>query len=149
GQVLLSEPCVSLVEETLPENASLRDLGVHRLKDLQSQRLFQLLHPSLPPDFPPLRSLDRLPNNLPVPLTSFIGREKQLAEIKRLLGVPGSRLSGSAETPSQSPIPHSSLSDPRLLTLTGAGGCGKTRLALQAGADLMEAFVDGVWLVEL
>src|SRR4029079_13359246 len=108
------------------EAVSLCDLGIHGLKDLQQpERLFQLLHPDLPSDFPPLRSLEAFAHNLPRQLTSFIGREKEMDEIKRLL----------ATTP--------------LLTLTGAGGCGKTRLALQVAADLVEEYADGVWLVEL
>jgi predicted ATPase len=106
--------------------AALRDLGAHRLKDLQApERVFQLVHPALPAAFPPLRSLDALPNNLPRQLTSFVGRERELAQVRRLL----------AAAP--------------LLTLTGVGGCGKTRLALQAAADALEAYPDGVWLVEL
>jgi predicted ATPase/class 3 adenylate cyclase/Tfp pilus assembly protein PilF len=126
GQILLSQTTRDLVGSDLPEGASLRDLGLHRLKDLQQpEHLFQLLHPSLPADFPPLRSLEAFRHNLPAQLTRFIGREQQIAEVKQLL--PGTRL----------------------LTLTGAGGCGKTRLALQLAADLIEEYPDGVWLVEL
>lgn len=126
GQVLLSQTARDLVEHDLPPGVSLRDLGEHRLKDLQRpERIFQLLHAELPVDFPPLRSLDVLPNNLPIHLTSFVGRNRETAEVKRLL-------------------PTS-----RLLTITGVGGCGKTRLALQVAADLLEEFPDGVWLVEL
>jgi predicted ATPase/class 3 adenylate cyclase/Tfp pilus assembly protein PilF len=126
GQVLLSMTTQELVHESLPKNVSLRDLGLHRLKDLQRpERIFQLIHPALPADFPPLKSLDVFPNNLPVQLTSFIGREKEMIEVKYLL------------------------STTRLLTLVGASGCGKTRLALQVTADLLEEFEDGVWLVEL
>src|SRR5204863_1042125 len=98
----------------------------HRLRDLaRPERIFQLLHPDLPPDFPPLRSLEAFTHNLPVQLTSFIGREREMAEVKRLL------------------------TTTHLLTLTGAGGCGKTRLALQVSADLLEGENDGVWLVDL
>src|SRR5262249_49531359 len=104
----------------------LRSLGSHRLRDLQRpEQVYQLLHPELPADFPPLKSLDALPNNLPRQLTRFIGREQAILEVKRLLA-------SSA-----------------LLTLTGSGGCGKSRLALQVGADLLEEYADGVWLVEL
>src|SRR5437763_3894310 len=100
--------------------------GVHRLRDLgRPEHVFGLLHPDLPGDFAPLRSLDAVPNNLPGELTSFVGRRAELGQISELLG------SG------------------RLLTLTGAGGCGKTRLALQAAADLIDDHPDGVWWVEL
>jgi predicted ATPase len=123
---VLSEAAAALVRDALPAGAALRDLGAHRLKDLaRPERVWQLLAPGVPDDFPPLRSLDALPNNLPVQLTSFVGRERELDEVARLL----------AET--------------RLLTLTGPGGTGKTRLALQAAADALEAFPDGVWLAEL
>ena len=114
------------MRDALPAGASLRDLGEHRLQDLQRpEQVFQLLHPDLPADFPPLRSLDALPNNLPRQLTSFVGREQEMAEVKRLLAAT------------------------RLLTLTGVGRRGKTRLALQVAAELLEAYPDGVWLVEL
>lgn len=126
GQVLLSRTTHGVIERDLPAGCSLRDLGEHRLKDLpQPETLFQLLHPDLPGDFPPVRSLDTLSHNLPLQTTSFIGREHEIAEIKRLL------------------------STSRVLTLTGSGGAGKTRLSLQAGADLLEVFDEGVWLVEL
>ena len=126
GQVLLSRATAELVRDALPEGAGLRPLGSHRLKDLQRpEQVSQLLHPDLPADFPPLRSLDTLPNNLPRQVTSFIGREREVAEVKRLL-YPGA-----------------------LVTLTGAGGIGKTRLALQVAADLLDQYRDGVWLVEL
>ena len=126
GQILLSGAIRVLVENDLPEGVSLRDLGEHRLKDLQHpEGIFQLLHPDLPSDFPSLKSLDIAPNNLPIQLTRFIGREKEIAEVKGLF------------------------STTRLLTLTGSGGCGKTRLGLQVVADLLEEFPDGVWVVEL
>src|SRR5262245_263895 len=126
GQVVLSEATAALVRDALPPGAGLRDLGPHRLKDLQApERVAQLLHPDLPASFPPLRSLDVLPNNLPRQLTSFVGRERELAQVRRLL----------AAAP--------------LLTLTGAGGAGKTRLALQAAADALDAYPDGVWLADL
>jgi predicted ATPase/class 3 adenylate cyclase len=130
GQTVLSEAVAVLGRDALPEGAMLRDLGEHRLKDLQRpERVFQLLHPALPAEFPPLRSLDARPHNLPLQLTSFVGRERELAEVARLLVAQ------------------------RLVTLTGTGGCGKTRLALQAAAAALEAdgapYPDGVWLAEL
>ncbi len=126
GQILLSVTTRDLVEDDLPEGMSLSELGNYRLKDLaRPQRIFQVVAPDLPANFPPLRSLDFLPNNLPVQLTSFIGREREVAEVKRL----------QLTT--------------RLLTLTGAGGAGKTRLALQVAAEVLEDFKDGVWLVSL
>lgn len=110
----------------LPPKAGLRDLGLHRLKDLQApEHVWQLVHPALPGDFAPLRSLDYLPTNLPRQMTRFIGREQEMREVKRLL----------PKTP--------------LLTLTGTGGTGKTRLALQVAADVLDAFPGGAWLVEL
>ena len=126
GQMLLSQTTRDLVADDLPQGISLRDLGQHRLKDLAGrQYLFQVVAAELPTDFPPLNSLDALPNNLPTQLTSFIGREREKAEVRRLL------------------------STTRLLTLTGAGGSGKTRLALQVAADRLEEYPDGVWQVEL
>jgi predicted ATPase/class 3 adenylate cyclase len=126
GQVLLSTAARELVQDDLPLEAALDDLGAHRLRDLQRpEHLFQLLHPALPAEFPPLPSLGTLPNNLPQQVTRFIGREQEMAEVKRLLA------------------------GGRLLTVTGAGGTGKTRLSLQVAADLLEGERDGVWLVEL
>lgn len=125
GQILLSQTTRDLLADNLPDGVSLRDLGEHFLKGLgHPQRLFQVVATNLPTAFPPLKTLVRLPNNLPRQLTSFIGREREIAEIKRLL------------------------STTCLLTLTGAGGSGKTRLALRVGADLFDQYVDGVWLVE-
>ncbi len=126
GQVVLSRTTRDLVLDRLPEHAELTDLGVHRLRDLgRPEHVFGLVHPDLRSDFPPLRSLDTMPNNLPSELTSFVGRRAELTQI----------------------------SDPlervRLLTLTGAGGCGKTRLALQVAADAMDRHPNGVWWVEL
>ena len=128
GQVLLSAATQELTRDALPDSASLLDLGLHRLKDLgRPEYVYQVVHPSLPSEFPPLASLDNpaLPNNLPQQVTSFIGREAQVAEVKALLG------------------------ESRLLTLTGAGGSGKSRLSLQVAADLLDGEGDGVWLVEL
>ena len=126
GQVVLSEAAVALVRDALPARAGLLDLGEYRLKDLQRpERVFQLTAPGLPGDFPALRTLDALPHNLPLQLTSFVGRERELGEVAALLGA------------------H------RLVTLTGPGGTGKTRLALQAAAEALEAYPDGVWLVDL
>ena len=128
GQILLSGVTQELTRDVLPDPVTRLDLGLRRLKDLaRPEHVFQVSHPSLPADFPPLRSLDNpaLPNNLPQQVTSFIGREAQVAEVKALLG------------------------RTRLLTLTGAGGSGKTRLSLQVAADLLDGEGDGVWLVEL
>ncbi len=126
GQVLLSSATRQLGGIGIPEDITLLDLGMHRLKDLhQSEHLFQVAHPDLHANFPPLRSIDTFPNNLPRKLTSFIGREREIAEIKELLRT----------TP--------------LLTIVGIGGVGKTRLALQAAADLLTEFRDGAWVVEL
>jgi predicted ATPase len=126
GQTLLSTITADLVRDQLPSGATVRDLGEHRLKDLvRSEHVFQLTHPDLPDNFPPLKSLDSYPNNLPIQLTSFIGRERELAEAKKRLA------------------------SARLLTLIGSGGTGKTRLSLQIGAELLPTFADGVWLAEL
>ena len=126
GQVLLSQSAASLIGDDLPDGISLRDLGPHRLRDLQRpESLFQLLHGELPDCFPTVRSLDALPNNLPPQLTSLVGRERELAEVKRLVGAS------------------------RLVTLMGMGGAGKTRLALQTAADMVDEHADGVWFVDL
>jgi predicted ATPase/class 3 adenylate cyclase len=125
GQVLLSDATRGLVAEALPEGVSLRDLGEHRLKDFDTpQQIHQLVVDALPADFPRLRTMD-VPTNLPTELTSFVGRERELEEVKRLV------------------------TSARLLTLTGPGGSGKTRLALRAASDLLDRFPDGVHLVEL
>ena len=128
GQVLVSETAAALARGRLPSGASLADLGVHRLKDLgRPERIFQLQAAGLQAGFPPLRSLGNpaLPNNLPAQLATFIGRGRELAEVRDLVG------------------------SSRLVTLTGAGGCGKTRLGLQVAAELLDGSGDGVWLVEL
>jgi predicted ATPase/class 3 adenylate cyclase len=124
GQVLLSQTTRELVSDEF----RLRDLGLHRLKDLsQSQRLYQLLAEGLDDVFPPLRTLESRPTNLPVQPTPLIGRERELEAVTRLL---------REDTV-------------RLLTLTGPGGSGKTRLALQAAAELIEDYADGVFVVPL
>jgi predicted ATPase/class 3 adenylate cyclase len=126
GQVLLSQAVAMLVRERLPAGVTLRELGVVRLRDLASpERVHQVVHPELRQDFPALRSLTTTPNNLPHQVTSFIGRERELAEARRWL------------------------KKTRLLTLLGVGGLGKTRLSLQVAADVMDDYPDGVWLVEL
>jgi predicted ATPase/class 3 adenylate cyclase len=126
GQIVLSGAAQEALESGLPAGVSLQNRGSHRLKDLQQpEQVFQLLHPDLPAEFPPLRSLSTHPNNLPQQLTSFIGREREIADLRRLMD------------------------NARLLTLTGSGGCGKTRLALQVAAEALEQSPDGVWLVEL
>jgi predicted ATPase/class 3 adenylate cyclase len=128
GQVLLSETTAALVRGSLPPGAALRDLGVHRLKDLGPPvRIFQLDAAGLPVDFPPLRSLGNpaLPNNLPAQLATFVGRYRELSQLRALV------------------------ESCRLVTLTGAGGSGKTRLGLQLAAELLDGSGDGVWLVEL
>ncbi len=128
GQILLSAATAGLVESALGEGVGLVELGPHRLKDLgRPETLFQVEAPGLETSFPPLRSLDNpeLANNLPASLSPFIGRADEVREVV-------DRVRAS-----------------RLVTLTGAGGAGKTRLALQAAAELLEASSDGVWLVEL
>ena len=128
GQVLVSGTTAGLLSETLPDGVTLRDLGLHRLKDLgRPERVFQLGAEFLQAGFPPLESLDNpeLPNNLPAQLTAFVGRESEAKDVRSLVA------------------------SSRLVTLTGAGGCGKTRLALQAAAELLGEAGDGVWFVEL
>ena len=126
GQVLISESAAGLVREALPEEVTLRDLGFQRLRDLaEPEHVWQLLHHSLPSDFPALRTIDSIPNNLPYQVNTFIGREAEMTKIRELLR------------------------GTRLLTLSGAGGVGKTRLALQTAAEMLYEYPDGVWLVEL
>ena len=126
GQVLLSSATRTLLGEELPAGVTLRDVGEHRLKDLsQPDRLYQLVIDGLPADFAPLRTLSAVPNNLPVQLTSFVGRRREIAGARDLL----------ART--------------RLLTLVGPGGTGKTRLSLELGALVMSEFPGGVWPARL
>lgn len=126
GQVLVSATSRLLAEDQLPDGVWLQDMGDHRLKDISDrQRLFQLCHADLPDDFPVLRTLDATPNNLRAHLTSFIGRIDEMASLKR------------------------TVDDSRLVTLTGAGGCGKTRIAQEFAGERLNEFPDGVFLVEL
>ena len=126
GEVVISDATRTIVESGLPAGLTLRDLGMHRLKDLtRPERLFQLVVEGVPDTFPALRTLDSTPNNLPTQLTSFIGRENLVEEAKRLL------------------------ERTRVLTLTGPGGIGKTRLSLQVAADVVQRFPDGVYFVPL
>jgi predicted ATPase/class 3 adenylate cyclase len=125
GQVLLSEAARDRLSGALPAGVTTRSLGAHRLKDLRPEQLTQLVIDGLPADFPPIRSLDARPNNLPTQLTAFVGRDRELGEVRRLL------------------------EEGRLVTLTGPGGTGKTRLALQVAAAASDAFPDGTWFVPL
>jgi class 3 adenylate cyclase len=128
GQVLLSEATWVLAEPELPEGAILRDLGEFRLKDLQRpEQIYQLVLDGLPSDFPPLKTLDRARHNLPVQPTPLLGRAREIGELTALLR----------------------RDDVRLVTLTGTGGTGKTRLGQQVAAELAEMFPEGVWFVRL
>jgi len=128
GQILLSSATAALVDNSLPSGVSLQSLGAHRLKDLGSpEQIFQLNIAALPQEFGTLRSLDNsdFPHNLPTSLNEFVGRRQDLLEINELVATS------------------------RLVTLTGAGGSGKTRLALQTAAEILDSSKDGVWFVEL
>lgn len=126
GQILASGVTADLVQGLMPPQSTLHDLGAHRLKDLAyPEQVYQVLAPGLQREFPPLRSLAAFPNNLPLQLTSFVGRDEELAEIQRLL------------------------SKSRLVTIVGSGGVGKTRASLQVAADRLETYADGAWLIEL
>ena len=126
GQVLLSASTRALAEGTLPKGVTLHEMGEHRLKDLsRPERIWDLVIDGLRSDFPPLRTLNAIPNNLPTQLTSFLGRRLEIAEASQLL------------------------MDGRLLTLTGPGGTGKTRLSLQLAADAADRYADGIYFVPL
>ena len=126
GQTLISGTTAELLRDAVPPEGELRDLGAHRLKDLtRPERVYQLCMPDLLDTFPPLRSLDYLPNNLPQQPTSFVGRAGIVEEVKVML--------------------H----EHRLATLVGTGGAGKTRCAIQTGAELLDRYADGVWMIEL
>ena len=127
GQIVVSTATEELLQNALPEKYGFVDLGEHRLRDLgQPERLFQVTHPDLGRDFAPLRTLDAFPtSNLPAQLDSFVGREGDVSEIAQVLR------------------------EKRLVTLTGVGGVGKTRLALQVAGEVLARFRDGAWLCEL
>jgi predicted ATPase/class 3 adenylate cyclase len=125
-QILVSGVTAGIVRGMLPDGASLIDLGQHRLRDVsEMEHVFQLAHPDLRENFPPLKSLGNFRQNLPVQLTSFIGRSRERETVAALI------------------------SNHRVVTLLGAGGSGKTRLAIQVGADQLEKFPDGVRFVDL
>lgn len=126
GQILVSRATEEMVGESLPDGVGLRDLGQYRLRDIsRTEQVFQLIHPKLRSEFPPLKSLEPDRTNLAVQLTSFVGRQSELSELRKLLG---------------------SL---RLVTLTGVGGSGKTRLAVELARDVISDFPDGVWFIDL
>jgi predicted ATPase/class 3 adenylate cyclase/uncharacterized protein HemY len=128
GQTLLSEVTYGLVRDTLPAGVAAADMGEHRLKDLyRPEHVFQLLVEDLSSEFPPLKTLENRPNNLPVQLTPIVGREKETEAVCSLVRSKGAHL----------------------VTLTGPGGTGKTRLALQVAAEALDDFADGVWFVDL
>jgi len=125
GQTLLSSAAQELVRDHLPVGISLRDMGEHRLKDLiRPEHIFQVVASDAQTDFAPLKTLDWLPHNLPMNLTSFIGRDHELHDVSQLL------------------------TDHRMITLTGPGGIGKTRLSLHVAAEVLDAFPAGVWFIE-
>ncbi len=137
SQILLSTATAALTRDRLPAGATLRDLGSFCLRSLaHPEHIYQLLHPDLPADFPPLVSYGEAPNNLPQQLTSFIGREREIDDVKQLLAPDRAQDQAAA-------------GQARLISLIGPGGTGKTRLSLQVGMELLESFPDGVWLVEL
>lgn len=126
GQVVLSAATRNLVLDHLPPDVTLLDLGAHHLKDLmRPEQIYQLVHPKLVKEFPPLRSLGTFQTNLPIQLTSFVGRGQEIEALRGLLA------------------------NNRLVTLLGIGGCGKTRLALQVAAEMLEDHPGGTWMVDL
>ena len=126
GQILLSQATHDLVKDRLPDGTELRDMGERRLKDIfRAEHIYQVAAPDLPSEFPPLTTLETFTHNLPAQLTSFIGREQEIAAAQTIF------------------------STTRLLTFIGPGGTGKTRLCLQVAAEQISAFKDGVWLIEL
>ncbi len=126
GQTLMSQATYQLVKDYLPEDCRARHLGAYSLKDFEEREdVYQLSSDVLQSDFPPLQVREVKPHNLPLLLTKFVGREKEIAEVKDLLG------------------------SARLLTLTGAGGSGKSRLAIEVGREVLDSFEDGVHLVDL
>ena len=126
GQIIISQVVQKLLEKNLPADIQLIDMGEHNLKDvLQAQRLYQVNSPELPSGFPPLKTQKVRKHNLPVKLTSFIGRERELAEAKL------------------------KLAEARLLTLIGPGGTGKTRLSVQLGGEQLALYPNDVWIIEL
>src|SRR5439155_4752576 len=128
GQVLLSQSAAALAKEGLPKGSELLDLGPHRLRDLdREEHIFQLVQPGMPREFPPIKALRARHDNIPPEKAAFIGRERESAELGALLLDPGVRL----------------------VTVTGAGGCGKTRLAVHIAGENVEKFADGVCFVPL
>jgi class 3 adenylate cyclase len=127
GQILLSQSVQQLTRGALPDGAAVQDLGEHWLRDLlEPERVWQVLAPDLPDAFPPLRSLTSRPHNLPPPATALVGREAEVGQLLRLFA-----------------------DEVRLVTLTGPGGSGKTRLALAVASELLERFSGGVWFLDL
>ena len=125
-QVLISDTTERLLRDQSRRDVELADLGEHRLRDLaEAVRVYQVCAPGLTREFPPLQSMDAFPENLPLQLTSFVGRDEELNAIVKMLDTS------------------------RLVTLTGVGGVGKTRLALQVAAEVLPAFADGAWSCEL
>jgi predicted ATPase/class 3 adenylate cyclase len=128
GQILISQAALDLIQDDLPQDVTLRDLGEHRLKDLaRPEHIFQAAYPGLQADFPAIKSLSNQLNNLPVQPTPFLGREHEIAAVTNLLRSP----------------------DTRLFTLTGPGGSGKTRLSIRVAADILDEFEHGAWFVDL
>jgi predicted ATPase len=126
GQVILSGASAELVRGQLPDDVTLQDMGEHRLKGgVVKERLWQLISPDLRSEFPPLKTLSVFPNNFPVQTTSFVGRERELAQVRGMFTAA------------------------HLLTLIGPGGTGKTRLSLQLAAEILPEYADGIWLIEL